>query len=352
MRRTEELAPVAITTSPSGATIVDFGQVLSGWVRLTVDGPAGTTITLRHAELLTPDGELERETLRQAAATDRYTLAGAGTETWEPEFTFHGFRYAEIDGWPGELDPSALTAVVVHTDMARTGWFEASDPLVSKLHENTVWAMRGNFVSVPTDCPQRDERLGWTGDLNAFAPTATYLYDTRGLLQSWLKDLAAEQQASGTVPWVVPDVLPTASAPTAVWSDVAVSLPWELYQEYADLDILRDAYESMTAFIRQVEGLLDAGGLWSEGFQFGDWLDPDAPASNPAGGKTDRYLVASAYLCKTTAGDGADRRRCSATPTTPSTSPRCTSGCGPRSAASSSPTAGRVVERIRDRATR
>ncbi|WP_350351706.1 family 78 glycoside hydrolase catalytic domain [Microbacterium sp. A8/3-1] len=300
VRRIQELRPVEITTSPSGATIVDFGQVLSGWVRFTVDGPAGTTITLRHAELLTPEGELERETLRQADATDRYTLRGAGEETWEPEFTFHGFRYAQIDGWPGELDPASVTAIVVHTDMVRTGWFETSDPLVSKLHENTVWAMRGNFVSVPTDCPQRDERLGWTGDLNAFAPTANYLYDTRGLLQSWLKDLAAEQQASGTVPWVVPDVLPTASSPTAVWSDVAVSLPWELYQEHADLDILRASYASMTAFTRQVEGLLDARGLWSEGFQFGDWLDPDAPANNPAGGKTDRHLVASAYLCKTT----------------------------------------------------
>ncbi|MGY3128750.1 alpha-L-rhamnosidase [Agrococcus sp. UYP33] len=300
IRRTQQLAPVEITTSPSGATILDFGQILSGWVRFTVNGPAGSTVTLRHAELLTPEGELEVETLRQAAATDRYTLAGSGDETWEPEFTFHGFRYVEVDGWPAQVDPAAFTAVVVHTDMERAGWFETSDPLVTKLHENTVWAMRGNFVSVPTDCPQRDERLGWTGDLNAFAPTATYLYDTRAILQSWLKDLAAEQRAAGTVPWVVPDVLPTSSSPTAVWSDVAVSLPWELYQEHGDLDILRDSYESMTAFIREVEGLLDAEGLWSEGFQFGDWLDPDAPASNPAGGKTDRYLVANAYLCKTT----------------------------------------------------
>ncbi|GAA2979415.1 alpha-L-rhamnosidase [Microbacterium terrae] len=300
VRRIEELAPVTISTTPSGASIIDFGQLLSGWVRLTVDGPAGTTITLRHAELLTPAGELEAETLRQAAATDTFILAGTGQEAWEPQFTFHGFRYVQIGGWPGDLQPDAIRAVVVHTDMTRTGWFDTSDPLVSKLHENTVWAMRGNFVSVPTDCPQRDERLGWTGDLNAFAPTANYLYDTRGILTSWLQDLAAEQFASGDVPWVVPDVLPTSSSPTSVWSDVAVSLPWELYQEYADLDILRASYESMATFIRQVEGLLDDSGLWSDGFQFGDWLDPDAPANNPAGGKTDRYLVANAYLCKTT----------------------------------------------------
>ena len=305
IRRIEELSPVAITTSPSGATIVDFGQVLTGWVRLTVSGEAGQMVTLRHAEILTPDGELERESNRSAEATDRYTLRGGGpageaTETWEPGFTFHGFRYVQVDGWPGELTPDALRAIVVHSDMERTGWFEASNPLVTKLHENTLWSMRGNFVGVPTDCPQRDERLGWTGDLNAFTPTATYLYDVRGVLGSWLQDLAVEQLASGTVPWSVPDVLPTPSSPTAVWSDAAISVPWALYEEYGDLDILRASYASMTSFMRQVEGLLDAHGLWSSGFQFGDWLDPDAPASNPAGGKTDRYLVASAYLCKTT----------------------------------------------------
>jgi alpha-L-rhamnosidase len=300
IRRIEELAPVSILRSPSGATIVDFGQVLSGWVRLTVDGDAGDTVTLRHAELLTPDGEMEFETLRKAAATDRYTLRGEGTETWEPELTFHGFRYVQVDGWPGELTPDALRAVVVHSEMTRTGWFETSDELVNQLHSNVLWGMRGNFVGIPTDCPQRDERLGWTGDLNAFAPTAAYLYDVRGVLGSWLTDLAAEQAEQGTVPWTVPDVLRTPSSPTALWSDAAVSVPWTLYQEYGDLEILRRAYPSMTAFIREVEPQLDEFGVWGSGFQYGDWLDPDAPADNPAGGKTNRYLVASAYLCKTT----------------------------------------------------
>ena len=306
IRRIDELAPVSITATDHGTSIVDFGQVLSGWVRLSVEGEAGTTVTLRHAEVLKPNGEIERETNRTAEATDRYTLAGGGVETWEPGFTFHGFRYVEVDGWQGELTSDSLRAIVVHSDMTRTGWFTTSDPLVSQLHENTLWSMRGNFVGVPTDCPQRDERLGWTGDLNAFATTATYLYDVRGVLRSWLQDLAVEQRESGSVPMVVPDVLSAASGgggtmgPTALWGDVAVSLPWELYQEYGDLQILRDCYESMTAFIRQVEALLDGNGLWSAGFQLGDWLDPDAPADNPAGGKTDRHLVASAYLCKTT----------------------------------------------------
>lgn len=299
IRRIEELTPATILTSPSGKTIVDFGQNISGWVRLNVTGEPGHEITIRHAEILTPDGELETETNRTAEATDRYILRGGGIETWEPRFTFHGFRYAQIDGWPTELVPAAITAVVVHSDMVRTGWFETSNPLLTQLHSNVVWSMRDNFVGVPTDCPQRDERLGWTGDINAFGPTAAYLYDVRGVLGSWLQDLAAEQAAVGFVPWVVPDALSQPASPTALWSDVAVSLPWTLYQEYGDLDILRDSYPSMTALTRQIAGLLDEAGLWSSGFQFGDWLDPDAPANNPAAAKTDRHLVATAFFYKT-----------------------------------------------------
>ncbi|MBL7498236.1 glycoside hydrolase family 78 protein [Frankia sp. CNm7] len=301
VRRIEQLAPVEILTTPAGRTVVDFGQNLAGWVRLTVRGEAGTTITLRHAETLI-DGEADFRTNRTALATDRYTLRGvADGETWEPRFTFHGFRYVEVDGWPGPLDAGALRAVVVHSDLVRTGWFETSNELVNQLHRNVVWSMRGNFVGVPTDCPQRDERLGWTGDLNAFALTAAFLYDVRGVLGSWLADLAAEQREKGYVPLVVPDALGMPiTTPTALWGDVAVSLPWALYQEYGDADILARQYTSMTAFVDSAESMLDERGLWNSGFQFGDWLDPDAPPTNPAGGKTDAYLVATAYLCRTT----------------------------------------------------
>jgi len=172
---------------------MDFGQNLVGRLRITVDGPAGPTITLRHAEVL-ENGELCTRPLRHAAATDRYTLRGSGLETWEPRFTFHGFRYAELSGWPGELRAEDVTAVVIHSDLERTGWFTCSDPLLDRLHENVVWSMRGNVVGVPTDCPQRDERLGWTGDLQVFAPTAAFLFGLRfgfrgGLrvvLRTWL----------------------------------------------------------------------------------------------------------------------------------------------------------------------
>ncbi|MFF2842468.1 glycoside hydrolase family 78 protein [Paenarthrobacter sp. NPDC057981] len=301
IRRIEELQPVSVTTRPGSGTVIDFGQVISGWVRLrTRGGDKGTTITIRHAELLTPEGELDTETLRTAKATNEWILAGGEEAEWEPRFTFHGFRYAEVTGYPGNLSAGDIAAVVLHTDMARTGWFSSSNELIDRMHENTVWSMRDNFVGVPTDCPQRDERLGWTGDLHAFGPTAVLLHDVRGVLGSWLEDLRAEQNEKGFVPWVVPDILSNPSSPTALWSDVAVALPWTLYQEYGDSAILEDSYGSMTAFVRQVEALLDDSGLWSSGFQYGDWLDPDAPDDNPAGGKTDRHLVASAYFCKTT----------------------------------------------------
>ncbi len=297
IRRIEELAPVKVWSSEAGTVVVDFGQNISGWVRLRLSGRAGDTITVRHAEVLV-DGVPDYTTLRSARATDRFVLRGSGTEEFEPRFTFHGFRYAEIEGLSGPLDPGDARAVVIHSDMARTGWFETSNAQVNRLHENVVWSMRDNFVGVPTDCPQRDERLGWTGDINAFSPTACYLYDVRGVLESWLADLAAEQRAFGFVPYVVPYVLGAWNAPTALWSDVAVSLPWNLYWEYGDEAILRRSYESMVSFIGSVEGLLDSHGLWSSGFQFGDWLDPDAPMRSPARGKTDGHLVASAFFTK------------------------------------------------------
>ena len=300
IRAVEQLPAKDVFSTPAGRTVVDFGQNISGWVRLRVRGPAGTTITLRHSETLIL-GEIDFETNRGAAATDVYVLRGEGEECWEPRFTIHGFRYVDVEGWPGELTIDDVSAVVVHSDMRRSGWFETSHAGLNRLHSNVVWSMRGNFVGVPTDCPQRDERAGWTGDINAFADTAAYLYDVRGVLGSWLTDLANEHRVQGSVPFVVPDVRTTPSPPTALWGDVAVNLPWVLYEEYGDEEILRRQYPSMTAYTDQVERLLDARGLWSSGFQFGDWVDPDAPASNAAGGKTDRHLIASAYFCRTAA---------------------------------------------------
>ncbi len=296
VRRIEQVAPVSIHESPSGKTIIDFGQNLVGRLAIKVNGSAGHTITLRHAEVL-EHGELGTRPLRFAEATDHYTLKGSGAETWEPRFTFHGFRYVEVNNWPGELNLTDLNAIVLHSDLERTGWLECSNPLLNQLHQNVVWGMRGNFLDVPTDCPQRDERLGWTGDLEVFAPTASYLYDVSGLLQSWLKDLAVEQHKSGgAVPHVVPNVLGKNSAAAAAWADAATVVPWVLYERFGDKGMLIDQFESMRAWVDYVAALTGESRLWDKGFQFGDWLDPTAPPDKPAQARTDKAIVASAYF--------------------------------------------------------
>ena len=308
--RQEVLPPVEIWTSPAGRTLVDFGQNLGGWLRFTVQGPRGTEITVRHAEVL-EHRELGVRPLRTAEATDRFVLSG-GVDFFEPTKTFHGFRYVEVTGWPtdaaGELTRDSIEAVVVHSDLRRTGFFECSDPMLNQLHQNVVWSLRGNFLDVPTDCPQRDERLGWTGDIAVFAPTAAYLYDVDTFLRDWLRDLAAEQRAAdGLVPFVVPDALKYVPAPpdfpttesTAIWSDAAVWVPWALWQAYGDPAVLETQYDSMAAHVRRVDSLLSPTGLWDEGFQFGDWLDPQAPPDDPFEARADSGVVATACLHRT-----------------------------------------------------
>ena len=295
VRRIEHLPVAQVLASASGHTILDFGQNLVGRLRIRVDGPAGTRITIRHAEVM-EDGELGVRPLRRAAATDTFILAGTGPEKFEPVGTFHGFRYAEVTGWPGELDPDAVSAVVLHSDMRRTGWFESSHPLINRLHENVVWGMRGNFLSLPTDCPQRDERLGWTGDVQIFAPTATTLFDCNGFLASWLTDLRGDQTRSGgVVPTVVPNVFGFAW-PAAGWGDAATVVPTVMAERFGDTDLLVESLESMRAWV--ATELEAAGGatLWESTLQFGDWLDPDAPADMAGAAKTAPGIVATAYL--------------------------------------------------------
>ncbi|MFZ7086856.1 family 78 glycoside hydrolase catalytic domain [Curtobacterium sp. RRHDQ10] len=313
VRPLAEIAPVDVWTSPSGATLVDFGVNLVGWLRVTASGPAGTVLTIRHAEVLEHD-ELGTRPLRTAKATDHFTLSGGGSgsgssssssdpDVFEPRFTFHGFRYAQVDGWPGSLDDlrTALTAVQVGSDLTRTGSFRSSHDLLNTFHENVVRGMQGNFLSVPTDCPQRDERLGWTGDIAAFAPTASYLFDTQAFLGDWLRDLALEQEhADGVIPFVVPDVLKYSPAEdfgkpdaTAIWSDAGVWVPWTLYQAYGDTAVLEEQLPSMIAHLRRVRDHLSPQGLWDTVFQFGDWLDPDAPPEDAAKAKADPGVVAT-----------------------------------------------------------
>ena len=302
VRCTGILKPVESWETSTGSVILDFGQNLVGRLRIRVRGRAGHVVRLRHAEVVS-DGELATRPLRSAAAIDTYTLAGRDAgEEWEPRFTFHGFRYAEVTGWTGGDIMDDVEARVLHTDMPRLGSFECSDPAVNRLHENVVWSMRGNFLDVPTDCPQRDERLGWTGDIQVFAPTAAFLYGCTGMLSSWLKDLAAEQSPEGVVPWYVP-YIPTTPQWTpprasAVWGDASVLTPWDLYQATSDTRLLAEQYRSARSWVELVDSMAGEDHIWTTGQQLGDWLDPSAPPDDPAAAMTDPTLVATAYFAR------------------------------------------------------
>ncbi|MDS0244386.1 glycoside hydrolase family 78 protein [Microbacterium kitamiense] len=297
VRRVDEIAVQQVLRSPSGAVLLDFGQNLVGRLRVRVAGPEGTEVVLRHAEVL-EDGELGIRPLRRAAATDRLILAGGGAdEVFEPSGTFHGFRYAQVDGWPGEVDPAAITAVVLRTDMVRTAWFDSSHALLNRLHENVVWSMSGNFLSIPTDCPQRDERMGWTGDAQVFAPTAATLFDCDAMLGSWLRDLEIAQNAlGGVVPFTVPDALRFPVGPTAAWGDAATIVPSVLADRFGDRAVIAGQYDSMRAWTDRLIAAAGPEGVWQGDSQLGDWLDPSAPPDQPGASKVDAAIVATAYL--------------------------------------------------------
>ncbi|WVQ68181.1 uncharacterized protein L199_006387 [Kwoniella botswanensis] len=310
--RTEELSAKEIIKTPSGKTIIDFGQNLVGWVKISAVPSKlspGDEIILSHAEVLEHD-ELGIRPLRVAKCQDTIICGSDPTrlKDWEPSFTFHGFRYVQVDGWGEDIQLDDFVAVVVHTDMARTGWFNSSHPLINRLHENVVWGMRGNFVGLPTDCPQRDERLGWTGDLTVFRDTANFLYDTRSILSGWLQDVAFDQAANENVPpIVIPDILskiyPQIPMRMAIWCDAAILVPLSLFEAFGDATILADQYDSMYKWI--TEGVTrDDIGLWGQKtpdqMQLGDWLDPAAPPDFPGDGRTDPKIVADAYLVHVT----------------------------------------------------
>ncbi|WP_345802985.1 family 78 glycoside hydrolase catalytic domain [Microbacterium sp. AZCO] len=301
------LRPTRTFISPSGVTLVDFGQNLVGWVRLRARGARGAAVMLRHAEAL-DEGELAIRPLRSAEATDVFVLSG-GDDEFEPTLTFHGFRYVEVTGYPRAITSDDLEAIVVHSDLRRTGRFSCSSDLVNRLVENSVWSQRGNFLSLPTDCPQRDERLGWTGDIAVYAATACTQFDVADFLHDWLLDLAAETaHADGrAVPAVVPDVLKFGPGggphlmrdlPTAIWGDAAVWVPQALWHAYGDRDRLAEHYPAMTLHLESVIAQLSPTGLWDRGFQWGDWLDPDAPPEDPGRAKADAGLVATACLVR------------------------------------------------------
>ena len=302
VRRVGVLTPVAIRRTASGETIVDLGQNFTGWARLKVRGAAGTVVTLRFAEVLDRDGNLYTANLRRASQTDRYTLKGGGEEIYEPHFTFHGFRYVGITGLP-RADSSTIIGIVVSSDLAQTGSFETSDSLLNRLQQNIVWGQRSNFLDVPTDCPQRDERLGWTGDAQVFAPTAAFNMDVAGFFAKWLGDLAADQDPSGSLPWVIPDVLGADSANasgTAGWSDATVIVPWTMYVSYGDRGLLERQYPSMRAWVEFERRRAGPDLIWQPGWQFGDWLALHSDDPSYPGATTLTDFIATAYFAHST----------------------------------------------------
>ena len=266
---TQDLRPVAVTEPSPGVYVFDMGQNIVGWTRLRVRGPAGTTVRLRHAEVLNPDGTIYTANLRSARQTDTYTLRGGGEEVYEPRFTYHGFRYVEVTGYPGRPSLDDVTGRVVHAAMPGAGELDTSDPLLDRLQQNIVWGIRGNFLSVPTDCPQRDERLGWTGDAQMIAETASFNFDVSGFFTKWTHDLADAQHADGAFTDVAPDVC--CGAGTAGWGDAGVIVPYALFRRYGDTRIVDRHWTAMTRWIDYLQA--HSNGLLRPNQGYGDWLN-------------------------------------------------------------------------------
>lgn len=295
---TERIAPKSIIITPAGETVIDFGQNLTGCLEFTVTGKAGHTVRVGHAEILDKDGNFYTENYRSAKALITYTLKD-GTQTYKARYTFYGFRYVKLFDWCEEVKPENFTAIVMHSDMKRTGWFECGVGKVNKLFENVIWGQRGNFLDVPTDCPQRDERLGWTGDAEVFCRTANLNYDTEKFFAKWLRDMKATQSPQGIIPYVVPFVFgrrPDGSYDcSAAWGDAATVCPWEVYVAFGSKELLAEMYPMMEKWVEYIHACPGEEYLWQNGRHFGDWLGLDAPEGSYKG-STSEELIASAYF--------------------------------------------------------
>jgi len=299
VKKHETFAPVKIFKTPAGEQVIDFGQNLVGWVQMKVTGKAGDKVILSHAEVLDKTGNFYTENLRQAKAQDTYILKGGTEEVSEPHFTWHGFRYLKIAGYPGEIKPENFTAVALYSDMKPTGTFSSSNALINQLQHNIQWGQKGNFLDVPTDCPQRDERLGWTGDAQVFSRTAAFNMNVNSFFAKWLRDVEADQ-VEGKVPFVIPNVLGAGSVNSTGWADVATIVPWNMYLVYGDKRLLEQQYNSMKAYVESIRKVA-RDDLWNTGFHFGDWLfyRPDDDNDGRAA-VTDKYLIAQCFYAHST----------------------------------------------------
>jgi len=295
----QEIKPIKQFVTPKGEQVFDMGQNMVGWVRLKVTGKKGDQVTLKFAEVLDKEGNFYTENLRNAKATDVYILKGEGIETFEPHFTFHGFRFVKIEGLTAAPSMDQITGVVIHSDMKPTGTFSCSDTLINKLQHNIQWGQKGNFLDVPTDCPQRDERLGWTGDAQVFSMTAAFNFNVAAFYTKWVGDITADQLPDGKVPHVIPDVLNGGGGSTA-WADVSIVVPWTVYLSYGDVRILESQYPSMKGWIGYMTSRARKDHLWIGDTHFGDWLAFASTNSDYTGATTEKDLIANAYYCYST----------------------------------------------------
>ena len=287
----ERMPALQVIKTPAGETVIDFGQNMTGYVEFRIKGTPGAQATISHGETLDRDGNFYNANYRSARAQIKFTCDGE-EHTYKSALTFFGFRYIRLENWPDEIKKENFTAVVVHSDIRRTGYFECSDEAVNRLFKNIIWGQKGNFLDVPTDCPQRDERLGWTGDAQVFVRTASLNFDVERFFKKWLRDLAADQGRDGCVPHVIPNISDDMGGSSA-WSDAAVICPWEIYRTYGDKAVLEEQFDSMKAWIDWMRERSE-NGRRSGGSHFGDWLGLDSPEGSYKG-STPEDLIATAY---------------------------------------------------------
>ncbi len=303
VRTQEELPGLSLIRTPKGETVIDFGQEVTGVVRFTVRGKAGHVVTMKHAEVLDAEGNFYTANLRSAKATFTGILK-EGENHFETRFTFYGFRYIQLIDWPEEANLADFTAVVLHSDMKRTGWFDCGSEMVNKLYSNIIWGQKGNYLDVPTDCPQRDERLGWTGDAQVFTKAAAYNFDVKDFFTKWLHDLKADQFPDGGIPDVVPDVLSRPGSRqgySPAWQEAATVCPWQMYETYGDAQILAEQFDSMQKLVDHLRGIIEYdGGIWAEWRSgFADWLGLDAPYGSYRGSTPKALIGTAMYLLST-----------------------------------------------------
>ena len=290
----ETFKPIEVIHTPKGETVLDFGQNMTGYLSFTLQVPKGERIVIDHAEILDYEGNFYHDNYRGAKAQIIYTGDGE-KHTWKPEFTFYGFRYVRLVEFPLEVNPEDFTAIVVHSEMERIGHFECSDERINQLYHNIIWGQKSNFLDVPTDCPQRDERLGWTGDAQVFARCASYNYDTRKFFRKWLSDMSLEQRPTGAIPQIIPRLDWVSFS--CGWSDACIIIPWELYLLYGDKELLARQYITMK---RWVDYMYEMGEEYINSHRhFGDWLAQDIETEN-CGGGTNKQFIAYAFRAYST----------------------------------------------------